>query len=228
MSAPHCPSPDRKGVDVATYTVHPAAVSPDSEDLADALDREHRAHEATGQALVEANVAHDRVKADLNAVFGVLAFGGEPPAALTAVGADALNWAQQALSEKDSLLKRCVTYEEALVEATRERDKALAEATHDLERSRLLALAARAVLSVCDSVTEVGQTEERLHELGNALHNLRAVLGGEPSPLVVGVDLASGPDVTVVVRAPPEAFTRAHAVDDEMPGLPGGEDGDND
>ncbi|HZI05587.1 MAG TPA: hypothetical protein VEZ71_16275 [Archangium sp.] len=56
--------------------------------------------------------------------------------------------------------------------------QALVEATREADGLRPVALAAGAVLSICDTTTGMGQTEERLHQLGLALDNLRAALNG--------------------------------------------------
>lgn len=57
--------------------------------------------------------------------------------------------------------------------------QALVEATREADALRPVALAVGAVLGVCDTTTVgVGQTEQRLHQLGLALDNLRAALAG--------------------------------------------------
>jgi hypothetical protein len=55
--------------------------------------------------------------------------------------------------------------------------QALVEATREADGLRPVALAAGAVVSICDT-TGMGQTEERLHQLGLAVDNLRAALNG--------------------------------------------------
>lgn len=132
-------------------------------------------------------------------------------------------------------------------QAHNETRQLLATSARALEQLRHVEAAGRAVLALCDKVTTIEQQPERLTELDDALSRLRGVLDGVPAapmPLTATVDehgmvrlsgsLRIGETVHVPAlavalspstpKAPHEAFTAEHALEPEMPGLPGEED----
>lgn len=80
MSASTCPTPRRRHglVDVLAYTVHPRGTCDTAESLADSLDAECRAHEATRQALADAQAELAHLRSVADAARAVLAVTDTP------------------------------------------------------------------------------------------------------------------------------------------------------
>ncbi|MCY1080317.1 hypothetical protein [Archangium lansingense] len=173
----------------AALTDTPAPTS-DAEELADSLDREHRAHEQTRQALVKASRELEHlcsVEAAARTVLGVC----DTPTTFAQQG--------ERLKEMDAALGVL-------------RSVVGGELPADLKEM---------VANLITFSSMRAGAQGRDFDAHEAADLVVAWLFGRRRLL------PSATASTWTRRAPPEAFTRKHAIDPDMPGLPDGEDVDN-
>ncbi|PTL79075.1 hypothetical protein [Vitiosangium sp. GDMCC 1.1324] len=171
----------------------------DSEDLADALDLESYAHAQMRQALVEERAAREQAEAEAQRLYveswGAAVQVAEVRELLEAevFSADVVRLTK-ALAEQQRV--RAEQAERELAKSEQERDEALRKVSTEraareraeagnaalLERLGAVELAARAVLRVTDTPTTFEQAAARQQEMGEALSNLRGVLGPVSTP----------------------------------------------